>query len=191
MNPSQNVVEEIRRLFDQRGGSMYGGESVTQLEHALQAASLAEKAEAGSATISAALLHDIGHLLHDLDDDAPDKGVDDVHEVLANEWLTKYFPRDVTEPVRLHVAAKRYLCTVESEYYETLSEPSRVSFKLQGGALDEEEVREFEQHDLFEQIVHVRRYDDEAKIVDLQTPNLDHFLEHVAQCLSCTEQTEA
>ncbi len=190
MNPSQDVVGEIRRLFDQRGGSMYGGESVTQLEHALQAASLAENAAASSATISAALLHDIGHLLHDLDDDAPDKGVDDVHEVLANEWLIKYFPREVTEPVRLHVAAKRYLCTVESEYYDQLSEPSQVSFKLQGGALADEEVKEFEQHDLFEQIVQVRRYDDEAKIVDLATPDLEHFLQHVAECVSCAERAE-
>ena len=185
---SLDVVSEIRRLFDRRGASMYGGESVTQLEHALQAAHLAEQEGADTATIAAAFLHDIGHLLHDLGEDSPDKGVDDVHEKLADDWLTTYFPAEVTEPIRLHVAAKRYLCTVEPEYQDTLSEPSVVSLNLQGGLLSEQETSEFESHALFEQIVQVRRFDDMAKVVDMVTPDIEHFLGYVSEYVACTEE---
>lgn len=186
-----DIVDKIRQLFNERGHSLYGGEAVTQLEHALQAAHLAEQAGDDSATIAAALLHDLGHLLHDLDDNAPEQGVDDVHEQLANEWLTNYFLPAVTEPVRLHVAAKRYLCTVDPGYLEGLSEPSLLSLELQGGLLTNDESREFEQHSMFEQIVQVRRYDDQAKVVGLATPDVEHFLRHVEACLSLPKRAEA
>lgn len=186
-----DIVDKIRQLFNARGHSLYGGEAVTQLEHALQAAYLAEQAGADSPTIAAALLHDLGHLLHDLDDNAPEQGVDDVHEQLADEWLTKYFPPEVTEPVRLHVAAKRYLCTVDPGYLEGLSEPSLLSLKLQGGLLTNEESQDFEQHSLFKQIVQVRRYDDQAKVEGMKTPEVEHFLRYVEECLSLPERVEA
>lgn len=191
MMDGSSVVGEIRRLFTLRGDSMYGGESVTQLEHGLQAAHMAESDGADTATIAAAFLHDIGHLLHDLEDDAPDKGVDDVHEQLADEWLTHYFPPEVTEPIRLHVAAKRYLCTVEESYYQELSEPSIVSLKLQGGKLTNDEVKAFEQHPNFEQIIQVRRYDDRAKVVGMATSDMEHFLAYVQQCVTRSEAIEA
>ena len=104
------IVDEIQKLFEEHGGSLYGGEAVTQLEHALQAAMLAETEGASPALIAAALLHDIGHLLHNLPDDAPDADIDDVHEQLAHNLLCKNFGPEVTEPVRMHVEAKRYLC---------------------------------------------------------------------------------
>ena len=104
------TVEQCIELLRDRGHSEYGGEPVTQLEHALQSALLAEQESASPELIAAALLHDIGHLLHALPDDAPDDGIDDVHEELGYRYLTQIFPDAVTEPVRLHVPAKRYLC---------------------------------------------------------------------------------
>jgi phosphonate degradation associated HDIG domain protein len=177
---NDEIVHEIRRLFEENGASLYGGEAVTQLEHALQAATLAEADGADAPLIAAALLHDIGHLMHDLLDDAPDDGVDDIHELRAHHWLRQHFGPEVTEPVRLHVDAKRYLCRVDPEYWASLSGPSRQSLELQGGAFDADAAREFEQRPFFEQAARLRRWDDLAKVVGRTTPTLDHFLSSVA-----------
>jgi phosphonate degradation associated HDIG domain protein len=176
---SIGIVDEIQRLFETSGGSLYGGELVTQLEHALQAAMMAEDEEAGPHLIAAALLHDVGHLLHDLPDDAPEDGIDDVHEQLAYKWLSAHFGPEVTEPVRLHVDAKRYLCAVEPEYWASLSPVSQHSLELQGGIFSEDEAREFEQSPYYDSGVRLRRWDDRAKVVGLDTPSLDHFLKYV------------
>ncbi|MHC4878277.1 MAG: phosphonate degradation HD-domain oxygenase [Planctomycetota bacterium] len=184
-----SAVHQIRQLFEARGDSQYGFEAVSQLEHALQAAALAEQAGASAALIAAALLHDIGHLLHGLPDDATQNGIDDRHEELGQRWLEKHFDREVWEPVLLHVPAKRYLCCVESDYEVTLSEPSRQSLKLQGGVMTAKEANSFLEHRFAEDAVALRRWDDQAKVVDLETPSLEHFLEIVATC--CREQTEA
>ncbi|MGD9636520.1 MAG: phosphonate degradation HD-domain oxygenase [Pirellulales bacterium] len=176
-----DVVDEIARLFGARGNSMYGGEGVTQLEHALQAAYLAETSGADAATISAALLHDVGHVLHNLPEDAPDQGIDDVHEELAYRWLTKYFGPAVAEPVRMHVDAKRYLCSAEPSYLDLLSPPSIQSLMLQGGPFTPEEAQDFAKHPQFEQAIMVRRWDDEAKVPGLETPTLQHFLGYVRE----------
>jgi phosphonate degradation associated HDIG domain protein len=186
-----HTVDEVADLFRRRGNSEYGGENVTQLEHALQAAMFAERKKASSALIAAALLHDIGHLLHDLPDTAPEEGIDDLHEELGFRWLTERFPPRVSEPVRLHVAAKRYLCAVDARYTATLSEPSRISLQLQGGPMSELEVKEFEANEHFRESVSLRRWDDAAKIVDLETPPLDHFLEHVSDVVSDFAQSMA
>ncbi len=178
MNAARTVVDEIANLFDRGGGSLYGGEAVTQQEHALQAARLAEKSAAGAPLISAALLHDIGHLLHDLPDDAPSGGIDDRHEQLGERWLVQHFGTDVTEPVRLHVAAKRYLCAVEPDYFAALSPTSVQSLKLQGGPFSADQVQSFESSPFFREAVELRRWDDEAKIVGLRTPDLAHFLSY-------------
>ena len=176
---SEDTVAEIARMFERNGGSLYGGEAVTQLEHGLQAAMLAEQEQAGSELIVAALLHDIGHLLHDLPDDAPDNGIDDLHEELAAEWLVSRFPDAVLEPIRLHVEAKRYLCAAEPGYLEALSPPSLQSLELQGGPMTEEECLEFSSGPHFEASIRLRRWDDLAKIEDLETPPLSHYLQHV------------
>ncbi len=177
---NRDIVDHIRQLFERNGGSLYGGEEVTQREHALQAAMLAEAEGADAPLIVAALLHDVGHLLHDLPEDAPDDGVDDVHEVLAYNWLRGHFGPKVTEPVRLHVDAKRYLCAMEPGYRESLSAASLQSLELQGGVFSDQEARDFEQRPFFAEGVRLRRWDDLAKVVGLETPSLNHFLSYIA-----------
>ena len=172
-------VQTLVQLLRDHGDSEYGGEVVSQGEHALQAALLAEQAGATAELITAALLHDIGHLLHHLPDDAPDRGIDDHHEVIAGRRLQKLFGPEVVEPVRMHVAAKRYLCAVEPGYWEGLSEPSQVSLKLQGGPMSADEVYAFRNHPQCDAAVSVRRWDDLAKAAGLPTPTLDHFVPYI------------
>lgn len=177
------ITAEILELFRKYGASRYGGEAVTQLEHGLQAAHFAEQAGASSSQISAALLHDVGHLLHDLPDDAPDHGIDDCHEDLGFNWLKRTFPASVSEPVKLHVAAKRYLCAAEPDYLALLSQPSLDSLKLQGGPMSETEKVEFESHAYFREAIELRKWDDQAKVIGLQTRPLEHFARYLDQAL--------
>ncbi|MFM8219189.1 MAG: HD domain-containing protein, partial [Planctomycetaceae bacterium] len=128
------------------------------------------------ATIVAALLHDVGHLLHTLAADAPEQGIDDQHEELAARWLAGRFPPAVVAPVQLHVAAKRYLCAVEPAYHASLSPPSQLSLQLQGGPMTAAEVAAFERHTWFPCAVVLRRCDDAAKIPGASTPPLDDWL---------------
>ncbi len=175
-----SLVDEIAALFACSGDSQYGGEAVSQLEHALQCAMLAEQNQAPPALITASLLHDIGHLLHDLPADAPDRGIDDHHENSGYHFLCQRFDTDVSEPVRLHVAAKRYLCTVDDSYEDQLSEPSLVSLRLQGGKMSDDELDKFRANPHWESAVRLRYWDDLAKIANLPTPPIDHFLAYVA-----------
>jgi [1-hydroxy-2-(trimethylamino)ethyl]phosphonate dioxygenase len=173
------VTDEIIDLFQQRGGSLYGGEAVTQLEHALQAATFAEREGAEPTLIAAALIHDVGHLLHDLPYDAPDQGLDDRHEALAAAWLAQRLGLAVVAPVALHVAAKRYLCTVDTEYFGQLSQPSVQSLALQGGPMAPEEVDRFRTRPYSQEAVRLRRWDDAAKVVGMKTPSLEHFARYL------------
>ncbi|MCA9134464.1 MAG: HD domain-containing protein [Planctomycetales bacterium] len=176
-----SISTELAILFAERGDSEYGGEPVTQLEHALQCARLAERERASPALIVASLLHDVGHLLHELPVDAPEQGIDDHHENSGYRYLEKHFSAAVTEPVRLHVAAKRYLCTMDSDYTAQLSPPSLVSLELQGGKMSEAELSEFRTSPYWQDALRLRRWDDLAKEVDLETPPLEHFLKWVEQ----------
>jgi len=175
-------MEKIASLFATRGGRMYGGEAVTQREHALQGALLAERSGATSADIAAVLLHDIGHLLHALGDDCADHGIDDRHEELGLRFLAKHLPPEVTEPVRLHVQAKRYLCAADPGYFGTLSPPSVLSLKLQGGPMTPAEVAAFEANPHHRAAVALRKRDDEAKVPNLPTPPFDHYRPHLEAC---------
>ena len=139
----QDVIQRIFKLFEDRGSSAYLGEPVSQIEHALQAAWAAEKAQAASPLIAAALLHDIGHLLHHLPEDCAAGGLDDRHEELGARWVERHFGPVVSEPIRLHVPAKRYLCAAEPSYLEQLSPASQLSLKLQGGPFAPDEVARF------------------------------------------------
>lgn len=174
------MQREVLELFIRSGASQYGGEAVSQLEHALQCAFLAEQDQASPALIVAALLHDIGHLLHDLPDDAPDKGIDDHHEASGYHFLSKRFNAEVSEPVRLHVAAKRYLCTVDGDYEKQLSEPSLISFRLQGGRMSDQELHSFRDNPHWEAAVRLRHWDDLAKVAKLPTPPIEHFVRYFA-----------
>lgn len=177
MDPEPHpATAEILRLFAERGNSRYGGEAVSQLDHALQAAFFATQAGATPALVAAALLHDIGHLLHDLPDDAPDEDIDDRHEVSGQRWLARWFGPEVVEPVRLHVDAKRYLCAVDAQYDRQLSEPSRTSLRLQGGAMNAAEVAKFEKLAHAQQAADLRRWDDAAKVPDLKVPDLASYV---------------
>lgn len=176
-------LDRLADLFATRGQALYGGEAVTQLEHALQAAALAADAAAPSPDITAALLHDVGHLLHGLGDDCAEYGIDDQHENLGVRFLAKHFPPAVTEPVRLHVTAKRYLCAAESGYSATLSGPSVVSLRLQGGPMTPAEAAEFERHPHFAAAVALRKRDDAAKVVGHTTPAFAEFRPHLEACL--------
>lgn len=177
------MVQKIIALFKEKGHSLYGGEAVTQMEHALQAATFAKRNNASDALITASLLHDIGHLLHELPDNAPDHGVDDLHEELAALFLNKYFVQEVVEPVKLHVQAKRYLCFVDPNYYNTLSEPSRQSLALQGGIMNADEATDFEKFQNYKEAVLLRTWDDLAKDPAMQTDPIETFAPHIANTL--------
>jgi phosphonate degradation associated HDIG domain protein len=170
------ITQQIIQLFETKGGSMYGGEAVTQLEHALQAAYLAKLGNAQHSLIVASLLHDVGHLLHDLPEMASEDGIDDVHEELAGSFLTKYFTEDVVQPVKLHVQAKRYLCATEQGYYESLSQPSKTSLEFQGGIMNDLEVENFKNNPFYLDAISLRKWDDLAKDPDFVTPHLIDFV---------------
>ena len=170
-----NPVDEIFELFEQRGGADYGGERVSQLEHALQCAALAEEAGADAALISAALLHDIGHLVHELGREPATRRIDDRHELRGCEWLSRRFGEDVTEPVRQHVNAKRYLTATDPGYFATLSPSSMRSLALQGGPFSAELAAGFFSLPHAPAAVRLRRWDEGAKIPGKPTPGLEHF----------------
>lgn len=176
-----NTMRAIRAAFDKRGGDSYG-EGVSQLEHALQCGLCAERDGVTPAMVVATLLHDIGHMLHDLPDDIADQGIDTQHESLGSAWLSQHFGPEVSEPVRLHVSAKRYLATREPGYFELLSEASVLSLKLQGGLMTDTEVAAFEREAFHREGVQLRRWDDEGKIPGMAVPDLGHFEFYIESC---------
>jgi gamma-butyrobetaine dioxygenase len=167
------VVDEILTLFAEYGARAYGGEPVSQLDHALQSAWCAGQDGAGDALVAAALVHDIGHLLAGRYLAAD--GLDDEHERRGADYLAVHFPAAVSEPVRLHVAAKRYLCAVEPEYGATLSAGSVLSLELQGGPMTPDECAAFEAEPYSGDAVRLRRYDDDAKRPDASMPALSEY----------------
>ena len=170
-----SVTNQILELFHTQGPQAYFGEDVSQLEHALQAAALAQQSNAPDTLVIAALLHDIGHMLRGLPENIADEGIDDLHEAAGAAWLAKYFGPEVTEPIRLHVDAKRYLCFADARYRAQLSPASIQSLALQGGPYTAEEASSFESQPFFDQAVLLRQWDDTAKIPGLSVPPLDHY----------------
>lgn len=170
-------IVSIIELFQERAGQQYGLEAVSQLEHALQCARLAEQAGETDATIVAALLHDLGHLISAHSTDKADRTQerDDLHQYIALPFLRGVFPDAVLEPIRLHVDAKRYLCGAEPSYWDTLSPASKRSLELQGGPFHHEELTAFLAQPFAQEAVRLRRYDDLAKVPGKQTPSLDYF----------------
>jgi phosphonate degradation associated HDIG domain protein len=174
-----SIVDEIMELFARHGAVAYHGECVSQTEHALQAADLARRDRAPNWLVVAALLHDLGHLLDGQEEDLLERGVDDRHETAGWAWLTKHFGAEVTEPVRLHVDAKRYLCTVDPQYVAGLSSASRCSLALQGGLMAADERAQFESNPFHHDAVQLRHWDDAAKVRGLTVPGLEYYRNHL------------
>jgi phosphonate degradation associated HDIG domain protein len=172
------TLAQIAELFDGYGSAFYGAEAITQTAHALQCASLAEQAGETPEMVAAALLHDLGHLLQ-----ASSKTEDMRHQEVAAQALAPLMSPEVTEPIRLHVAAKRYLCAVDQRYYDTLSQASKDSLALQGGPYDSAGAEEFISQAHAEAAVRLRRYDDLAKDTNALPPPLSHYLPMVEQLL--------
>jgi [1-hydroxy-2-(trimethylamino)ethyl]phosphonate dioxygenase len=172
-------IDQIFERFDRHGANDYGSDRVKQLEHALQCAALAEAEGAGAPLITAALLHDIGHLIHDLGDSPAARGIDDRHEVLGQGWLARWFGEAVTEPVRLHVDAKRYLAVTDAGYFATLSPGSVRSLELQGGPFSAGLAVDFIGMPYASDAVRLRRWDEGTKVPGKVTPDLAHFRRYI------------
>jgi len=167
-----SISEQVLAIFQRRGSSAYFGERVSMTEHALQAAHFAREESASEALVLAALLHDIGHLVADVPDELADWSSDTHHEESGARWLAQWFEPEVHAPVRLHVAAKRYLCATDPSYLDMLSQASLVTLQLQGGAMRQDEILQFETQEGFRDALRLRRWDDQGKVAGLKTPGL-------------------
>jgi phosphonate degradation associated HDIG domain protein len=171
------TLQDIHDLFMRRGAEQYSGEPVTQLEHALQCAALAEAEDADDELVTAAFLHDLGHLLQDLGETPTLRGVDDVHQYAALPFL-----RGLLGGIQQHVDAKRYLCATRPGYHDALSEDSRRSLKLQGGTFSDEQAQTFIARPGAADAVRLRIWDDLAKTAGAPTPPLSHFMARARRC---------
>jgi [1-hydroxy-2-(trimethylamino)ethyl]phosphonate dioxygenase len=169
-----DFIDEITRAFAERGADAYG-ETVSQLDHALQCAQLAEAEGAGDHLIAAALLHDYGHLFEGRGDAAEHEGRDAQHEAHGARALRRWFGPEVAGPVALHVIAKRYLCATEPGYEAALSPASVLSLRLQGGPLNPAQRRRFERSRFAADAIRLRRWDDTGKVEGLAPPGLEHY----------------
>jgi [1-hydroxy-2-(trimethylamino)ethyl]phosphonate dioxygenase len=167
--------QELGAIYDRRGASAYFGEAVTVTEHCLQAAYFARAADAPEALVIAALLHDVGHLVSAVPDDIAEWTDDAHHELVGGGWLAKRFGPEISEPVRLHVPAKRYLCATDPGYFSKLSAASVVTLKLQGGPMTAAEIAAFEAKPYWREAIRVRQWDDEGKIAGLRTPDFSSY----------------
>jgi len=171
----QTIVPFLADIFARRGGEAYLGEPVTMAQHMLQGAHFAEHRGEDEAIIVAALLHDIGHFTSEFGTFSMEDTEDRHHEDAGAAVLEPFLPTVVTDCVRHHVAAKRYLCATDPDYRRRLSRASIHSLNLQGGPMTADEVAAFERQPNFDAILKVRRLDDEGKVAGLPTPPFAHF----------------
>jgi phosphonate degradation associated HDIG domain protein len=169
------VADEIGALLNARGAKAYVGEPVSVLEHGLQAAHFAREAGAADELVLAALLHDIGHVLEHARDDIAAWHTDGRHEQIGSAWLARRFGSAVSEPVRLHVAAKRFLCATTPEYLAKLTAASLRTLELQGGPMAADEAAAFRRESHSRDAVRIRLWDDRGKIEGLVTPGLPDY----------------
>lgn len=170
-----NPVDAIETMFTGPGAEDYLGEAVTQAEHMCQAGWLAQQAGASDELVAACLLHDVGHFSGDVSGHDLMGGTDNRHSMSGAQWLSQWFGPAVTEPIRLHVAAKRYLCAVEPEYFAKLSEASVYTLSVQGGPMSAEQVAAFEAEPYAADAVALRRWDDAAKDPESKAPGIFSF----------------
>lgn len=173
--PVQAMLGALSDIYERRAYGQYGLTLLNQRMHAVQGAALAKQQGLPETLVVAVLLHDLGHMVHGLGDHPAASGIDDRHEEVAAQWLAAYFGPDVREPIRLHVAAKRYLCAVEPDYQQRLSTDSIESLALQGGPMTAAEVAAFEALPYGPQAVALRRIDDAAKDPHGPLPSFDSF----------------
>jgi phosphonate degradation associated HDIG domain protein len=176
---AREITDEIMSLYEEHGGAEYAGEKVSQLEHMAQAAQLAEAQGYDEEVVLAAFLHDIGHISEAAkgDNEMDGFGIKD-HEELGAEFLReKGFSKKITRLVESHVEAKRYLTYKDPAYYANLSAASKRTLEYQGGPMTAEEAGAFEQYPLFDLIIRMRNWDEQAKIEHQPLPDLGHFRE--------------
>ncbi len=171
----ENIVAFIGDIFARRGGEEYLGEAVTMAQHMLQGATIAEQNGLPEEIIVGALLHDIGHFTSEFGTYHPDDTEDRHHEDAGEQVLAPYFPTVITDCVKYHVAAKRYLCATKPEYFSRLSPASVHTLELQGGPMTPDELAEFEQNPNLKEIIQVRYLDEAGKRADMETPGFEHF----------------
>lgn len=171
-----DVIAYLADMFETQGDAEYLGEQVSMATHMLQAAQFAERQGASDAEIAAALLHDVGHFANDIDAGVAEHGEDALHEQAGADFLARFFPPEVVEPVRQHVATKRYLCAVDEAYFDRLSPASVHTLGLQGGPMDAAEVAEFERNPHLQSCIRVRKWDEAGKDPALTHPDFAHFV---------------
>jgi [1-hydroxy-2-(trimethylamino)ethyl]phosphonate dioxygenase len=177
------AIESVDALIERLragGAEAYFGEPVTVLEHSLQSAWFVRQKGGANTLVAAALLHDLGHLLHSDGEDAADRGIDTQHETLGAEALATHFAAAVLDPIRLHVAAKRYLCFTNPRYRAALSPASVESLALQGGPMSADEAETFLALPYAHEAVQLRHADDAAKVCGLAVPELETYRELLA-----------
>ena len=179
------IVDFIGSIFDRRGGEEYLGEPVNMGQHMLQGATIAEQQGQPEEIIIGALLHDIGHFTSEFGTFTIEDTEDRHHEDAGAKVLERFFPKVITDCVRYHVSAKRYLCATKPEYFESLSEASIHSLHLQGGPLNHMEVVEFEKNPNLDQIIAVRYLDDAGKHAGMETPDYWYFAPMVQRMVNC------
>jgi predicted HD phosphohydrolase len=170
-----NIVAHLSDIFGHSGAQEYLGEPVTIAQHMLQGASLADHQGHTNTVIAAALLHDIGHFTSDFGSFTMGDTHDRQHEIFGAKVLAPFFPEKVTQCVRHHVAAKRFLCATRPEYFSQLTAASVHSLQLQGGPMNAQEVAQFETNPHLQDIIQVRLLDDGGKVADMKTHNFAYF----------------
>ena len=170
-----SVADELLAIYGRRGSEAYFGEAVTMLEHGLQAAYFARTRNASDTLVIAALLHDIGHLIEPVPDQLSDWTHDAGHERSGAHWLAAHFGPEVSEPVRLHVPAKRYLCATDPQYFRQLSAASVITLKLQGGPMSASEVAAFEAEPHWRDAIALRECDDQGKMSGFKAPDFESY----------------
>ena len=168
-----NIIDQIISSYS-NNKSLYIGEKVTITEHMIQTAMLAEKNNCSSNLVCSSLLHDYGHFILEDPDNLATKGKDGRHEDVGYEFLKRYFIKNVVEPIKYHVKAKKYLAR-DKKYYLTLSEASKVSLKLQGGTFNNNEAKVFEKNEFFKNAIKLRKFDESAKKIGLKIKSINEY----------------
>tara|TARA_B100001029_G_scaffold169474_1_gene164434 strand:- start:197 stop:733 length:537 start_codon:yes stop_codon:yes gene_type:complete len=168
-----HILDKIISNF-KNNKSLYIGEKLTIPEHMIQSAMLAEKSKCNDNLICSCLLHDYGHFLIENPDNLVKINKDGEHEAIGYEYLKKFFKKEIVEPIRHHVLAKRYLAR-NKKYFNFLSEASKISLKLQGGVLNDKESKEFKKKKYFKNSILVRKFDEAAKKTNIKMKSIDSY----------------